>query len=973
SFIWTAPAALTLSDSTSASPTFTAPEVIADTIFVITLVVNDGSLGSDPDTVLVNVLPKLVVTYTKADITIRGGHDGWIDLSVSGGTPPFLYDWNTGAFTQDIISLYAGMYTVTVVDADIQSITLTIEITQPPPIQTCDTTVDFSYETDSVTQEVSFTPSTTDYELLWSFGDGRVSNLSAPANIYSHAGLYQVCLNAYDSVSDCSYKTCEMVEVGSPECVAGYDYYVDQSDSMLIHFTDNSYGAVSSWYWNFADGNVSTDQNVDHRYTKPGTYQVCLFTFDDATGCISEACKEISIGAIELVADFTYFVNSATLKATFRNNSLGNITDYYWTYGDGNVYSGKDSSHVYEEPVTYNVCLSIRNRDTRKFTETCKEIKVGTQPCNINATFAYFVDPEARKVTFTDVSSGTVHSHFWNFSDGNTSSSPDPVHQFSKPGYYLVSLSVRDTVAGCNDSQVELIQIGQAECKSMFRHSVDPATLKVSLEDHSMGNIQDYYWTFDDGFTSTGSNPVHQYNAPGMYEISLTVANATGTCMDQTSKMIQVGYVDCSADFTMFIDSATNTTYFNSQSLGRLINYYWIFGDGKMSVDQNPVHTFPVPGYHKVSLNTFNGLSGCMDYHEKVILVGRQGIDCEADFIYQVDEATNTITFADKSLGEGLTYFWNFGDENSSLVPNPVHKFEEEGFYNVCLTVYSSTGIQNITCKQVLVGAPAAENCLAKFLYTVDDELKVNYRDKSFGDPDRWVWEFGDDQTSDVQNPFHTFAEAGYYTSHQRIENQATGCVSDAFALVSVAMEGGLIADFGYTYDNTITKKADTYPVDFVGVSLGDASKLKWSFGDGTYDSTTTTPRHVYNAPGVYEVCLTVYDEMAGTKSITCHSVQVPQATSAGYIYANPDIMLQCYPNPANDHYFVLFDLPSASYTQVGIYTISGKKIRSVINKKLSMGRHLFELDAADMPNGLYIIKLNSNIRMVTQIMSIQH
>jgi uncharacterized protein (TIGR02145 family) len=67
SFIWTAPAALGLSDSTSASPTFTAPEVIADTIFVITLVVNDGSLGSDPDTVLVNVLQATSAGYIYAN------------------------------------------------------------------------------------------------------------------------------------------------------------------------------------------------------------------------------------------------------------------------------------------------------------------------------------------------------------------------------------------------------------------------------------------------------------------------------------------------------------------------------------------------------------------------------------------------------------------------------------------------------------------------------------------------------------------------------------------------------------------------------------------------------------------------------------------------------------------------------------------------------------------------------------------
>jgi PKD repeat protein len=363
-----------------------------------------------------------------------------------------------------------------------------------------------------------------------------------------------------------------------------------------------------------------------------------------------------------------------------------------------------------------------------------------------------------------------------------------------------------------------------------------------------------------------------------------------------------------------------------------------------------------------------------MDFNPQVILIGRQGIDCEAGFIYQADESAHTVTFADRSLGSGLSWHWNFGDEGSSADQNPVHDYAEGGYYNVCLTVYSGTGIQNTTCRQVYAGPLPKENCLARFIYTVDDAgMQVNYTDKSFGAPDNWEWEFGDQQTEVIQHPSHTFAEAGYYTTHMRIENQSTGCVADAFALVSVNMQGGLKAGFGYTYDSTITTKAESYPVDYVGVSLGDASKYKWSFGDGSYDSTTTTPKHVYTAPGVYYVCLTVYDEVAGTENTTCDSVRVPLTTMVPEAFGQEAFHLLAYPNPADGVYHVVFDLTSSSYTDLSLYTVSGQKLRQLVQNKLVAGRHRLEMDALNLSNGLYIIKLVSSSGTATGVLSVQH
>jgi|GEM_PF-3264013 len=956
----------------SVSGTTVIPDAGFSGTLYVPVQISDGNLLSNKFTLTVTVLPKLTASYTKTDVSTPGGHDGRIDLTVSGGTPPYFYSWNTGAFTQDINFLFEGFYKVTITDAGAQSLSVTIEI-KGPQVQPCNFTVDFTYTVDTLTQQVSLDVSTTDYEYFWNFGDGTVSAGQSPEHSYSYPGLYNVCLTAFDAGTNCSYQVCKMIKVGAPQCIADYTFYVDVTDSMLLHFNDNSSGAVSAWYWNFADGNVSTDQDANHKFKNAGTYQVCLYTLDNATGCLSEICKNITIGSVPLAADFTCFVNPVTRKVTFSNNSSGVITDYYWTFGDGMVYSGAETSHNYTDPGIYTVCLSIRNRNSGKFTEICKEIKVGTLPCDLNAEFSYFVDPSTRTVNFTNISSGTINSYFWNFGDGASSSQANTVHQFGKTGYYLVSLSVRNTTTGCTDFQVELIQVGQAECKAMFRYAVDPADLTVTLEDISLGRIKNYFWTFDDGSTSIYKDPFHQYGEPGLYQISLTVTDSTGTCMDYSATDVQVGYVDCSADFTVFIDSLTNTAWFTSQSLGSQIIYYWIFGDGKISTDKNPNHQFLYPGYQKVSLNTYNPLSGCMDYNEKIILVGSQSIDCEADFIYQTDETTNTVSFADRSLGDDLSYYWNFGDESSSQLSNPLHHYSKGGIYNVCLTVYSGSGIQNTTCKPVFAGMAATGNCLAQFMFTVNNDARlVNYTDKSFGTPDHWYWEFGDNSTSGAQYPAKVFNNPGYYVTREQIMIQSTGCISDAFALVSVDMEGGLIAGFGYTIDST-QLKAESYPVDYVGISLGDASKYKWSFGDGSYDSTTTTPTHVYSAPGIYDVCLTIYDEVSGEKNTSCEQVVVGSPGFTGYPFNVNNLVLRCIPNPSDDVCHLVMDLPAAGYTELTVYSVTGSKMRYLVNRHLEGGRHMYEINSSDWGNGLYFLRLQTVSGTVIEKLTIQH
>jgi len=67
------------------------------------------------------------------------------------------------------------------------------------------------------------------------------------------------------------------------------------------------------------------------------------------------------------------------------------------------------------------------------------------------------------------------------------------------------------------------------------------------------------------------------------------------------------------------------------------------------------------------------------------------------------------------------------------------------------------------------------------------------------------------------------------------------------------------------------------------------------------------------------------------------------------------------------------FDLPAEANTEITVFTLSGKKYRSIEQKKLLKGRHVYEMNSAEMQNGMYIIRLNTDSGTAVQLLKILH
>lgn len=124
----------------------------------------------------------------------------------------------------------------------------------------------------------------------WDFGDGYVdsSNTSNPNHTYSSIGWYYVCLTI--SNGTCVSTICDSIYIDSNFTVQAIFNY-QQVGNNTVQFTNGStQRANMSYYWDFGDGNFSTQMSPSHTYAGPGNYTVCLTAVDNATNVADMTC-----------------------------------------------------------------------------------------------------------------------------------------------------------------------------------------------------------------------------------------------------------------------------------------------------------------------------------------------------------------------------------------------------------------------------------------------------------------------------------------------------------------------------------------------------------------------------------------------------------------------------------------------------------------------------------------------------------
>lgn len=339
----------------------------------------------------------------------------------------------------------------------------------------------------------------------------------------------------------------------------------------------------------------------------------------------------------------------------------------------------------------------------------------------------------------------------------------------------------------------------------------------------------------------------------------------------------------------------------------------------------------------------------------------------QAIFTFLPEEpiVNQTVQFIDQSVGEIVRWMWDFGDGEGSTEQNPTHKYSRPGTYTVQLLVEDNAGAKDITSEDITV-RPPNQPPQADFSFSptnpkVNDS--VRFTDES-ADPDgtieSWSWNFGDGNSSSVQNPTHKYSQAGTYTVRLTVTDNegASGNTSK-----QVIVGGGQPqADFSFSPANP-KPGGQVQFTDKSSDPNGEIVSWSWQFGDGR-TSTEQSPSHRYSKQSTYTVKLTVTDNDGLTDSAT-KQVIVGQP--------KPTVSVHCFPNPASNQTTFKYSLPSgAAQATLRIFDIIGK-LMFHYELNVTVSQYAWDLKSdggLDLPNGpyfYYIITFDTEGRRIAR------
>ena len=784
----------------------------------------------------------------------------------------------------------------------------------------------------------------------WDLGNGTISYLQNPSVTYFNASHYTIKLVVSNATETDSIVKIRYIDVALKPTVKFTASATSGCFPLPVQFTDQSIGvsdSVVSWQWDFGDGYSSTKKNPLHIYRTSGNFNATLRVFN-AMGCMNTLSKPQYIKINSGVkANFTNTLpTTCTTPATisFQNTSIGVGTlTYKWLFGDGSSSALANPTHLYTTPGNFTVKLIVVNaagcRDTLTKTDA---FTVG----NVFPGFSFSNLSCLGKPTFiTNTSTPLPTSVTWYFGDSTSAADINPVKLYSDTGTYQIKMVAY--FGGCVDSVLKTITVVPSP-KAAF--TADDSTnctfpFKVNFINQSL-DATSYRWDFGDNSTSDSLNPTHVYNSYGNFTVRLMVTRSNG-CTDTITKKQFIEIAKPKVIFINLPDSGCvpYSKYFsaNVTTVDSVTNYLWDFGDGTTSTDATPTHIYNQQGVFTVKV-TIKTAGGCMDsamMPKAIITNSRPVVNFSASPLNSC--ASTVIKFKDESSSDAIKWLWDFGDGTTSISKNPLHSYNDTGYFDIQLVAWNSGCPDTVKFTDyVYIKVP-----IARFAESFDcaKPLERNFTNRSTG-ADEWKWNFGDGTTSTEYSPQHTYLSPGDYMVSLVVKNNAAGCEYTTEKLLQIVdiIPSFFASDSIICRGNTITFNTN--------LPLSTVKTFDWDFGDGSsiQSSISNSIAHLYKLAGDYTVRLITTDILGCKDTLSKSTYLRIDGPTASFTSSVPgsclntrvtfnDASTDDKKNPIKTWLWNYGDASMANltappfehnYTAAGVYTVNLKVIDSV-------------------------------------------
>jgi PKD repeat protein len=630
-------------------------------------------------------------------------------------------------------------------------------------------------------------------------------------------------------------------------------------------------------------------------------------------------------------ADFNFTVSGNSVQFTPAIINTSAMLQHHWLFGDGTPGINLAAPlHVYPGTGVYTIKHFVKYLSPNDSTiivcadSTTRLVTiVGLPTCTIHSNFGFVRDSvQTNKVYFTNLSTGTTPNTIvrWSFGDGTYSYDNNPTHIYTSSGHFTVCLYVkRDSLClddTCNTVEA-LVPTNTCNLVAGFDShpdSLNPLTIHFTNHSLPFDPTDSIRYTFGDGSSSNDLNPSHTYTAAGVYTVCIRVKKITQSgsvpCVREFCRVITVPAPVCNlaANFNSHPDSANSRTiHFTNLStpLNTTDSVRWTFGDGSSSNDLNPSHTYTSSATTftvclRIKKITQPGAVPCVSEFCNVIAI-HPSCNLVAYFAIHPDSINpRTVHFTNLSTALASTdsIRWTFGDGSSSADINPSHTYTAAGSYTVCLRVKKITqpGMPlcvNEYCKTVVI-PQQPDPCTFEPHFTFYSDTTTGGSPNTYhfsnttaplNSNDSSFWDLGDGTPLVINpnDPFtHTYPAPGIYVVCLRVKKISNNpipdfCIRQVCQAIVIPAPCNLTPDFFYYFDTV--NQAPRYHFTNGSQPLSSIDSSVWNFGDGSF-SHDSNPQHIFPAPGIYIVCLTVKKHITGSVLVCerqiCKTVIVP-------------------------------------------------------------------------------------------------
>ncbi len=706
----------------------------------------------------------------------------------------------------------------------------------------------------------------------WDYGNGQNSNQQSPNYNYPQHGTYNTSL-VVTGPGGCT-DTATQVVVVPPTPTASFTMpdSCGLSDSFLSTSAVAQPGNINTYHWDLGNGQTLNTQNAAFNYQSPGTYAI-THAVTTADGCTDTTTQNFTVYAIPQAAfsgPQTCHGNAVPFQdlSTIQNSQ---ITQWDWSYGNGQNGNTQNPAYSYPQHGQYNVTLVVTG--VGGCTDTA------ANPINIPPTpVAGFTLPDSCGLTnaFSNLSSiaqpGTITSNQWNFGNGQSSNQQNPTHQYTNPGSYNISLIVVSN-EGCSDTLVQPFttwSIPQAAFSVPQTCDETPAPFsdQSTIPNSTIANWQ---WDFGDGNSSNQQNPAHLYGTHGQYNITLVVTGQGG-CTDTVTNPLLITPKPVT-NFALPPSCGMIAPFINQSSIpapGSIATWDWDFDDGNSSSANSPTHTYADNGTYNVTLIATSN-EGCTDtisipytnYHWPV-----------AAFTAPNTCHTAPSPFTDNSTVQNdqiSQWQWTTGDGGNYTNATFNHTYGAPGAFPITLIVTSSNGCTDTVTGNTTVWPLPEPDFSAQSVCSREPVIFNNSSSIAGGSITGYTWNFGSDSvpTSYTVDPVVQYAADGTYQV-TLMASSNHGCIDSITKPVSIfprprinftadPVEG--CAPLRVYFENQTTIPGDN-----------TVTGITWDLGNGN-TSNQDDPNQWYMNPGFYTVSMYAISDKGCDTSVTVNDM----------------------------------------------------------------------------------------------------